>query len=789
MKHLFFNFGENSPRVFLSHLFSLAQAALGMAAAALCRQRLFFMVVMERPAEALMTANKKRLGPASYSEQPARTPLFLFFLLTPFFFFGQTIEKDTTSLQEIVLSAVKTSTKEPITFSTLKKEDFERRNLGQDIPIMMNYLPSVVTTSDAGAGVGYTGIRVRGSDATRVNVTLNGVPYNDSESQGTFWVNLVDLASSTKNIQLQRGVGSSTNGAGAFGASLHLSTDDYSMDPFVEGSSSYGSFNTNKNTVKFSSGLLNKKFEFSGRLSNITSDGYIDRAFVDMKGYALQGHFLDGGTQIRALAFGGRQQTYQAWYGLEDADKLVNDRTFNVAGMYTDANGQMQFYDNEVDNYDQDHYHLYWDQKWSDKLRTNVTFHYTKGKGYFEQYREDDRFSTYGLAPIVIGGTTINSTDLIRRRWLDNDFYGLVYSLNYQTKKSNFVLGGGVNRYEGAHFGEIIWAKFASDSHIRDRYYDDFGRKDDINIFVKETYALSEKFSLFADLQYRYVHYKTDSHRVGLVNDVFHFFNPKAGLVYQMSDKNQWYASYAKGSREPNRNDYEEGAPKPEFLHDFEMGWRHQSKKLKLNVNGFYMRYKNQLVLSGGLTDTGAPVRENVGDSYRLGLEIDANLMFNKWLSWQPNLTLSTNQNLDYNFARDGVLQRMNQSTIAFSPSVVAASNIQITPFKDFTVNFLSKFVSQQFMTNFELTTAVLPSYFVNDLNVSYTYHPKNLFFKTVVFNLLVNNIFDHVYESNGFHYSYDDDWSNPPAVQTIDGIGFFPQAGINLIFGLSLRF
>lgn len=772
MKHLFLNFRKGFKGPFLNNFLWLALAALGMVAAVptinvgILKTNKFYLLL-----------------------KPARTPLFLLLLMLPVFFFGQTIEKDTTSLQEIVLSAVKTSTKDPITFSTLKKEDFERRNLGQDIPIMMNYMPSVVTTSDAGAGVGYTGIRVRGSDATRVNVTLNGVPYNDSESQGTFWVNLVDLASSTSNIQLQRGVGSSTNGAGAFGASLHLSTDDYSLEPFVEASSSYGSFNTNKNTVKFGTGLLNKKFEFSGRLSNITSDGYIDRAFVDMKGYALQGHFIDGGTQIRALAFGGKQRTYQAWYGLEDAEKLINDRTFNVAGMYIDANGNRQFYDNEVDNYDQDHYHLYWDEKWSDKLRTNVTFHYTKGKGYFEQYRANDRFSTYGLAPITIGGETINRTDLIRRRWLDNDFYGLVYSLNHQTKKSNFVLGGGVNRYEGAHFGEIIWARFASDSQIRDRYYDDLARKDDINIFAKETYSLTEKLSLFADLQYRYVHYKTDSHRVGLVNDVFHFFNPKTGVVFQLNKKHQFYASYAKGSREPNRNDYEEGTPKPEFLHDFEMGWRHQSEKLQLNVNGFYMRYKNQLVLTGSLTDTGAPVRENVGDSYRLGLEIDANYTFNKWFSWQPNLTLSTNQNLNYTVERDGVLQTLNRSMIAFSPNVVAGSNLQITPVKNFSINFLSKFVSKQYMTNFELSTAVLPSYFVNDLNVSYSYQPKNLFFKTVVFNLLVNNIFDQVYESNGFHYSFNDTWSNPNMVQTIDGIGYFPQAGIHVLGGLSLRF
>ena len=769
-----------------------ATAALGIETVALCSRELFFAKLIKRPQEALRSLSKKSFWQINYSVKPARTPklnlLFLFFMASGLML-GQNIAKDTTNLGEIVISAVKTSTKEPITFTTLKKEDFEMRNLGQDIPIMMNYMPSVVTTTDAGAGVGYTGIRVRGSDATRVNVTLNGVPYNDSESQGTFWVNLVDLASSTDNIQLQRGVGSSTNGAGAFGASLHVTTDAFELNPMAEFASSYGSFNTSKNTVKFSSGLLNNKFEFSGRLSKITSDGYIDRAFADMKGYFLQGQYLDGGTQIKAIAFGGKERTYQAWYGLEDPEKLRNDRTFNVAGMYFDANGNMQFYDNEVDDYQQDHYHLSWNQKWSNQLRSNITLHYTKGKGFFEQYRENDDFSDYGLSPLSIGGETINSTDLIRRRWLDNDFYGMVYTLNHQTKKSNFVLGGGVNRYEGAHFGEIVWARFASDSEIRDRYYDDLARKDDINIFAKETYAFTSRFSGYLDLQYRYVHYQTDSHRVGLVNDVFHFFNPKAGLVFQQNKANQYYFSYAKGSREPNRNDYEEGTPKPEFLHNLETGWRHQSEKMFLNVNGFYMRYNNQLVLTGALTDTGAPVRENVGDSFRLGLEVDANIKFSNVLSWQPNFTISTNRNLDFKFERDGVLQNLGQTNIAYSPEIIAGSQLQYKISKNFHASFLSKYVEEQFMGNIDSRNSILPAYFVNDLNLSYQYVPENLFFKSLTFNLLVNNIFDAVYESNGYFYTYNDDWSNPNQITTIEGAGFYPQAGINFLAGITAKF
>ncbi|HBI00810.1 TonB-dependent receptor plug domain-containing protein, partial [uncultured Flavobacterium sp.] len=408
-------------------------------------------------------------------------------------------------LDEVLVSAVRVTVQSPVTFSNLRKEEFQSRNLGQDIPIMMNYLPSVVTTTDAGAGVGYTGIRVRGSDATRVNVTINGIPYNDSESQGTFWVNMPDFASSTESLQLQRGVGTSTNGAGAFGASLNLLTDSYSKEASGEISNSYGSFNTRKHTLKFSTGLMNDKFEIAGRLSNIVSDGYIDRASSDLKSYFLQGTYVGDNTLIKALAFGGTQKTYQAWYGLEDPDLLVNNRTFNVAGMYFDDEGNMQFYDNETDNYQQDHYQLHWNERWSDNWSTNLAFHYTKGKGYFEQYREDEDFADYGLNPITLGGETIDVTDLIRRRWLDNDFYGTTFSLNYKKDNVDFIFGGGANKYEGAHFGEIIWAEFASQSEIRDCYYDDFSTKTDVNFFAKINYDLTEKWRLFGDIQFRNV--------------------------------------------------------------------------------------------------------------------------------------------------------------------------------------------------------------------------------------------------------------------------------------------
>lgn len=707
--------------------------------------------------------------------------------------FSQEVVKDTLKakdipLDEVLVSAVRVTTQSPVTFSNLKKEEYQSRNLGQDIPIMMNYLPSVVTTSDAGAGVGYTGIRVRGSDATRVNVTINGIPYNDSESQGTFWVNMPDFASSTESLQLQRGVGTSTNGAGAFGASLNLLTDSYSKESSGEISNSFGSFNTRKHTVKFSTGLMNDKFEIAGRLSQINSDGFIDRAASDLKSYFLQGTYVGETTLIKALAFGGKQRTYQAWYGLEDPEKLQNDRTFNVAGMYFDENGNMQFYDNESDNYQQDHYQLHWNERWNEHWSSNFALHYTKGRGYFEQYRANEDFADYGLIPITLGGETINTTDLIRRRWLDNDFFGTTFSVNYKKEAVDFILGGGANQYEGAHFGEIIWARNASQSQIRDRYYNDFSTKTDVNVFAKLNYNLTQKWRLFGDLQYRYVGFTANGIETGLVDDRFNFVNPKAGITYTLNQANNFYFSYAKAQREPNRNDYENGNPRPEKLDDFELGWRYVGDKTKLNINGYYMKYKDQLVLTGQLNDVGAPIRANSGDSYRLGLEIDATLQLSEQWFLQPNITASQNKNQNFVFQRDGVLQNLGTTNIAFSPDFIAGNRLTFMPKKNLQFSLLSKYVSEQFMGNIDAQSSKLDAYFVNDINISYQIETNSVF-KSIQFNALINNIFDLQYESNGYFYTFDDDFTNPGSVSTVEGTGFYPQAGINFLLGVSLFF
>ncbi len=688
------------------------------------------------------------------------------FLLASFISFSQV--KDTTKvnqLDEVLVSAVRVTSKTPVSFSNLTKNEIKSRNLGQDIPILMNYLPSVVTTSDAGNGVGYTGIRVRGSDATRVNVTINGIPYNDSESHGTYWVNMPDFASSLESIQLQRGVGTSTNGAGAFGASLNMLTDSYAKKATGEISNSIGSFNTHKHTVKFSTGLMNDHFEIAGRLSTLKTDGYIDRASSDLKSYFLQGTYVGKTTLIKALAFGGKEKTYQSWNGT-DAETLNSDRTFNSAGIFTDESGQTRFYDNETDNYQQDHYQLHWNEKLTEKWSTNLAFHYTKGKGFYENYKEDADFSDYGLLPL---GPVV-TTDLIRQKWLDNDFYGTTFSANYKEEKLDVIFGGGYNKYEGAHFGKVIWARFASQSELGDHYYDDFATKTDGTVFAKANYQISEKISLFGDLQLRNVHYKANSYDTGLVNDSFNFFNPKAGLNYTVNDKSTLYLSYARANREPNRTDYEGGNAKPEKLNDFELGWRFAGDKVKFNSNVYYMAYKDQLILTGKLDDVGSPIRANSEKSYRLGLEVDATISLSEEFIVRPNFTLSSNKNID--LAVEG--ENYGTTDIAYSPSVIVGNILVYSPVDNLHISWLQKFVGKQYMNNIELPAAKLADYFVTDLNIAYEIKPKSVF-NSIVITGLVNNFLDKKYVSNGYM------WDVYPY--------YYPQAGINFLAGLTLKF
>ncbi|MCM0664860.1 TonB-dependent receptor [Flavobacterium tyrosinilyticum] len=702
-------------------------------------------------------------------QKMSRTKSILFFLFSFFcslFSFAQ--QQDSTKvnqLDDVLVSAVRVTSKTPVSFSNMDKKEIKYRNLGQDIPVLMNYLPSVVTTSDAGNGVGYTGIRVRGSDATRVNVTINGIPYNDAESQGTFWVNMPDFASSVESLQLQRGVGTSTNGAGAFGASLNLLTDNYANKATGEISSSAGSFNTFKNTVKFSTGLMNDHFEIAGRLSTIKTDGYIDRGSADLKSYFLQGTYVGKTTLIKALVFGGTQKTYQSWNGI-DGETLNENRKYNSAGVYTDEFGVTRYYDNETDNYNQDHYQLHWSESLSDKWSTNFALHYTKGKGYFENYKEDADMADYSLNPVG----AVTTTDLIRQKWLDNDFYGTTFSAKYVTEDLNVILGGGWNKYEGDHFGKVIWARYASQSELGDHYYDDYSSKTDGNIFAKANYQFTEKLSFYGDLQYRNVKYKANSAETGLVDDNFNFFNPKAGLNYAFTQNSTLYFSYARANREPNRTDYEGGNVKPEKLNDYELGWRFNTEKFQLNSNVYYMAYKDQLILTGRLDDVGNPIRANTEKSYRLGFEFDATIALSEKFTLRPNFTLSSNKNVD--LAVDG--EYYGTTKIAYSPEVIAGNVVVYKPLKGLYLSLLQKYVGEQYMNNIELPAAKLADYFVNDFNASYEIIPNKIF-KSITITALVNNIFDKKYVSNGYMYDVYP--------------YYYPQAGTNFLIGLNLKF
>ncbi|MEC8724122.1 MAG: TonB-dependent receptor [Bacteroidota bacterium] len=685
-----------------------------------------------------------------------------------------TIKTDSTATQnldEVLVKAVRVKSNAPITHSNFSKKDIEKRNLGQDIPILLNYLPSVVSSSDAGAGIGYTYLRVRGSDATRINVTINGIPYNDAESQGTFWVNLGDFASSVESLQLQRGVGTSTNGSAAFGASLNILTDAISREAGGEISNSFGSFGTQKHTVKFTTGLLDDHFEFAGRLSKIYSDGYVDRAFTNLRSYYLQGNYVDDNTIVKAITFGGKEKTYQSWYGL-DQSQLEEDRTQNP---YT--------YDNETDNYWQDHYQLHWNESLNSYWSTNIGLNYTRGKGYFEQFKDDRDAADYN--------NLINDdSDVIVRRWLDNDFYVVNASATYDKNGLEIISGISYSDYTNDHYGEVIWGSdLASGTAIRDRYYLSVSDKSDFSLFSKATFRMTEKLQAFLDLQGRFVNYKTvglTSSRTAIdVDAKFNFFNPKFGFTYSLNNNNSIYASFARANKEPNRNDFESNATDltHEELNDFELGWRHESERLRLNANVYYMQYNNQLVLTGALDDVGEYLRENVDKSYRLGLELDATLFLSDQFSLNSNLALSRNKIQDLTIDRDGSLQNLGDTNIAFSPDLITTHALEYTPNSKFRAALIGKYVGEQYMSNTDTEASKLDSYFVTDLNFSYVL-PLKTVFKSVVFTGMINNLLDLEYEDRGF--TYLDTWSGPTASEVQ---GYYPQATRNFLAGVTVTF
>ncbi len=702
--------------------------------------------------------------------------LFYFLFIFTFSLFSQEIKQDTTriqNLEEVIVSSIRVKQNAPIAFTNVSKDELGKKNLGQDLPILLNSLTSVVTTSDSGAGVGYTGIRIRGINAQSTNITINGIPYNDAESLGTFWVDLPDFASSVENLQLQRGVGTSTNGSSAFGASINILTNLISKTPYFENSNSIGSYNTTKNTFKFSTGILNDYFEFSGRLSKIDSDGYIDRSSSDLKSYFLQVNYKKENTLIKALSFGGHEITYQAWNGI-DEETLQSDRTYNPSGMYIDQSGDIQFYDNEVDNYKQEHYQIHWSQIINSRLTSNLSFNLTNGLGYYEQYKEND------------------NQDFVTRKWLDNQFIVGNYSLNYQNNKVNMNFGSSYSEYDGDHFGKVIWAQNTAGIQIDDRFYDGKGIKKDFSNYIKTTFQLNSKLSLYGDIQFRNVNYKTSGSTNDIANFIinkkYNFFNPKGGINYLFNNHNNLYFSFARSNREPTRSDYESNPNiRSEQLNDFEFGWNLTKKKLNVTTNFYMMRYKNQLVLTGSIDDVGSPVRENSGESYRIGLEVETVFNLSDKISILANSAFSDNKNKNFVTSMDGELVSLGKTNISFSPEIVSSLNLVYSPKENVVVSILNKYVGEQYMSNTDSTFSKLDAYSVLDFNFNYDFK-NTFFFSEIVLSALVSNLFGTEYVSNGYYYTYDDTWSDPNSISTIEGAGYYPQATRNYLLGLKFK-
>lgn len=697
--------------------------------------------------------------------------------------------------EEVIITAIRANDESPTTYTVMNQTQIAKRNMGKDLPYIFKTTPSLVVTSDAGAGVGYTGMRIRGTDLTGINVTLNGVPVNDAESHNVFFVDLPDLASSINDVQIQRGVGTSTNGAASFGASININTGENNIDPFAEVSSAYGSFNTFKNTVSFGSGLLKNKWNFSGRLSSISSDGYIDRASSDLQSAYLSGSYIGEKDIFKAVAILGKEKTYQAWYGVPK-DSLKTNRTYNPAGeMYDNDGNFLGYYNNQTDNYTQNYYQLHYAHKFNDKLNLATTGFLTTGKGYYESYRNQDDYSDYGILDTIIGNDTISSTNLVRQKWLDNKYYGLNLALNYSTERINLNFGGGWNRYEGDHFGKIIWAQVIPINWLDRNWYFNTGTKTDFNIFAKANYSLTEKINLYGDLQYRSIDYKI----VGTHDDLgdltqshtYNFFNPKAGIFYKLNDKNDLYFSFGIANREPNRSVYRDADPgqeiKPEMLLDYELGYKLMLDKLLFEANLYYMDYKDQFVHTGKINNVGAAIMTNVPDSYRAGIEIITSVGITKWLDWNANATFSQNKIMNFTAYVDDWTtwsQReevIGTTDISFSPNVIASSDFVFKPVNGLSVSLLTKYVGKQYIDNTSDDNRSIDAYLVNNININYSIRTN--FIKQIDFILSLNNIFNEQYETNAwvYRYYYED--------VEYDMNGYFPQAEFNFMLGANLKF
>lgn len=709
-------------------------------------------------------------------------------------------------VKEVMIEAGRAGNRSAMAHTTISGEELAKRNFGQDLPMLLSTEPGVVVNSDAGAGIGYTGLRVRGSDPTRINVTVNGIPMNDAESHGLFWVNMPDLASSVSSVQLQRGVGTSTQGAGAFGATLNLQTNDVRSKAYASYSGSAGSFNTLRNTFEVGTGLLNG-FTFDMRLSKINSDGFIDRAASDLKSFWLSGAWLGKNTSLRANIFSGKEITYQAWYGVPQ-DSLAGNPTYNPAGLHYTEEGNEVFYANETDNYQQDHYQLFVNHKAGKRFNVQAALHYTRGQGYYEQYRQQDALSDYGVGPLLIGSTqqilgtdtitaaadTIEKCDLIRKRWLDNHFYGAVFSGEWDAgNRVQIVFGGGANVYTGKHFGEVVWAQYADALPLGFRYYDNDAQKVDANAYLKSTIDLGKGLYGLVDLQLRSVNYaflgynqylEPVQQKVPLL-----FFNPKAGITWEASSAHRLFVSHSVAQREPVRDDFTqssvESRPSPERLHDSELGYRYAAGKLKGGITAYWMQYRNQLVLTGEINDVGAYNRVNIARSYRAGIEIELAINLHKKLDFSGNTCFSQNKIAEFTEYVDdwdtGLQQAIayRNTDLAFSPRITSGATLSWNPFSTVHLDGILRTVGKQYLDNTESNDRSLPGFFVQDLWVRFSGNESSS--GRIGISLLIANVFNKLYVPNGYTYS------GISGGQRINFNSMFPQAGRNYMVMVNL--
>lgn len=727
------------------------------------------------------------------------------------------LDPEVVMTSEVLISATRAKNKTPMAYNNISKEAIDDRNMGQDIPYLLNLSPSFVTTSDAGAGVGYTNFRVRGTDLNRINVSVNGIPLNDAESHGTWFVDLPDLASSLDNVQIQRGVGTSANGAAAFGASINLQTNSLRKDAYGEFKTAAGTFHTFKNTLAAGTGLINNRFTVDMRLSKVTSDGFIDRASSDLKSFFVSGAYHGENTVLKVNVFSGFEETYQAWYGVpsvrlnDDLEGMQRYRDHWLWSFDSERENQLKYeemvnsdsrtynyytYENQVDHYQQDHYQLHFSHKFNQKLNLNASAHYTYGRGYYENYEYDESLEKYGLPVNIIGGDTIGITDLINRKWLDNDFYGLTFSLNYKKNRSELTFGGGYNIYDGDHFGNVIWAQYLGKQDYNHEWYRSNGLKKDMNIYAKYNYTLSDKVNLFADLQYRRIDYKIegidDDFRDLTQDHQYNFFNPKFGVFYEPVSNQQLYLSFAIANREPNRTsivDYPQGQEPPvhETLRDWEFGYNYYSTRFSFNANLYYMCYKDQLVLTGQINDVGAPIRVNVDQSFRTGLELQAGVQIAEDLNWNGNATLSMNKIKDFTEYVDNwdtwgqETNQLGTTDLAFSPNMIGNSQFVYSPADNFSLSFISQYVGKQYIDNTSSEDRILEAYFVNNLKADYTI--TSSLFKEITLHFMANNLFNHTYETNAWVYSYI------YGGERYKMDGYYPQAGAHFMFGVDFTF